>query len=223
MANDTVAIRPFNPNYISDYKGHTLGMSVAEIDRLHQYRSQKKWVNTVEEFQQVTKVSDSLLETMAPYFRFPEWASAPKTKKTRNFKKEPAITVGDLNKVTAEELKKVYGIGDKLSARIVKFRNRLGGFLVNEQLFDVYGLKPDVANRVLERFQVQNPPQVTPININTATKQELASLVYIDYDLADAILAYRQKNGRFDSFDELAAVQGFPTEKIDRIRLYLSL
>ena len=27
---------PFNPNYITDYKGYQLGMSVDEIDRLHQ-------------------------------------------------------------------------------------------------------------------------------------------------------------------------------------------
>ena len=125
--------------------------------------------------------------------------------------------------MTADELKKVYGIGDKLSARIVKFRDRLGGFLVNEQLYDVYGLEPAVADRVLQRFQVQEPPQIQPVDINTASKQELVSLIYIDYDLADAILAYRQKNGRIESFDELGAIQGFPKEKIDRIRLYLSL
>ena len=31
---DTLRIRPFNPNFISDFKGYTLGMSVEEIDRL---------------------------------------------------------------------------------------------------------------------------------------------------------------------------------------------
>jgi hypothetical protein len=37
-------IYPFNPNFITDYKGYKLGMSVQEIDRLHQYRAQNKYV-----------------------------------------------------------------------------------------------------------------------------------------------------------------------------------
>ena len=65
-------IYPFNPNYITDYKGYSLGMSSEEIDRLHAFRSKNKWVNSVKEFQGVTKVSDSLLKQIAPYFKFPD-------------------------------------------------------------------------------------------------------------------------------------------------------
>jgi len=36
---------PFNPNYITDYSGYTLGMTNEEIDRLLDYRKQNKWVN----------------------------------------------------------------------------------------------------------------------------------------------------------------------------------
>lgn len=45
----------------------------------------------------------------------------------------------DINAATAEDFKTINGIGEKLSARIVKFRDRLGGFLTSEQLYDVYG------------------------------------------------------------------------------------
>ena len=37
---------PFNPNFLTDYKGYTLGMSTQEIDRLLAYRKQNKWVNS---------------------------------------------------------------------------------------------------------------------------------------------------------------------------------
>ena len=57
-------IYPFNPNFITDFKGYKLGMSVAEIDRLLAFRKQNKFVNSAEEFQQVTKVSDSLLKKL---------------------------------------------------------------------------------------------------------------------------------------------------------------
>ena len=36
-------IHPFNPNYITDYKGYTLGMANEEIDRLHKFRESKRW------------------------------------------------------------------------------------------------------------------------------------------------------------------------------------
>jgi hypothetical protein len=35
----------FNPNFITDYKGYKLGMSVLEIDRLLDYRKENKYVN----------------------------------------------------------------------------------------------------------------------------------------------------------------------------------
>ena len=66
-------IYPFNPNFITDYKGYKLGMSVQEIDRLHRYRAQNKYVNSAAEFQKVTKVSSDLLQKISPYFKFPDW------------------------------------------------------------------------------------------------------------------------------------------------------
>jgi hypothetical protein len=71
-------IYPFNPNFISDYKGYKLGMSVPEIDRLLAFRKQNKYVNSPEEFQAVTKVSDSLLNAISPYFMFPDWVKNKK-------------------------------------------------------------------------------------------------------------------------------------------------
>lgn len=61
-------IYPFNPNFITLYKGYTLGMSVEEIERLQIFRAKDRWVNSAKEFQQVTGVSDSLLYTISPFF-----------------------------------------------------------------------------------------------------------------------------------------------------------
>ena len=61
LQKDSIKIYPFNPNFITDYKGYTLGMSVAEIDKLHAFRKTDAYVNSAKEFQKVTKVSDSLL------------------------------------------------------------------------------------------------------------------------------------------------------------------
>jgi DNA uptake protein ComE-like DNA-binding protein len=232
LQGDTLKVYPFNPNFITDYKGYTLGMSVDEIDRLHQFRQTNKYVNSSEEFQKVTQVTDSLLLVISPYFKFPEWTkkgSGQSIEGSRLNDLEEPLTKGfgegywDLNSAAAEDLKSIRGIGEKLSARIIKFRDRLGGFLVDEQLYHVYGLEPDVAARTLKKFKVTEKPDIAKININSASEAEMVKLVYINYDLASKIIAFRDTNGRIAAFNELTTIEGFPAEKLDIIQLYLSL
>ena len=219
-------IYPLNPNYITDYKGYTLGMSPKEIDRLLEFRKTGKYVNSAREFQQVTQVSDSLLNTFSNYFRFPDWIQKNKKENKvsaiRDKSLSPKKKIIDLNLASQEELMQVYGIGEKLSARILKFRNRLGGFLVNEQLYDVYGLDAQTVSRTLERFRVINPPEIEKIKINTATVSEITQLVYINRLLAQKIVRHREEKGLFNSLEELSVMFNDSKEKIDRIGLYLS-
>lgn len=214
---------PFNPNYISDHKGYILGLSIEELDRLSAFRKEGKFVNSSEEFQVVTQVSDSLLGILSPYFQFPDWKKHNQFQKKALSKPKNRVQVKDLNAASAMDLMSVYGIGETLSNRIIKFRDRLGGFLANEQLYDVYGLKPEVVEETLRAFQVLEVPEVKKINLNTASAKELSQLIYIRSGLAAQIVAHREKNGLFKTFEELTYVDGFPTEKLDRIALYLSL
>lgn len=222
---DSLKLFPFNPNYITDYKGYVLGLSTDELDRLFAYRKQGKFVNSAKAFQEVTQISDSLLGAISPYFKFPEWRQKEVGKSSNGpfVKKEAPIEPKDLNLATKEELMRVNGIGEKLSERIIKFRDRLGGFLVNEQLYDVYGLDPEVVKRALANFRVFHPPKINKVNVNTASVQELSELVYINRDLAREIVSYRMDNGAFASLDDLRNVKTFPKERIDRIKLYLTL
>lgn len=226
LKKDKVHVYPFNPNFITDFKGYTLGMSVEEIDRLHELRSKDEFVNSAIEFQNVTKVSDSLLKTIAPFFKFPEWTQNKNRKtynvSTSNYKVKKVIWK-DLNTATAEDLKKISGIGEKLSARIIKFRDRLGGFLIDDQLSDVYGLEADVVERALKQFKVITKPNIVKINVNTATAEDLAKLIYLQKQVAESIVNYRNLNGSINSLSDLVKIEEFPAERINRIALYLSL
>lgn len=227
IASRQPKIFPFNPNYISDYKGAILGMSTAEIDRLLAFRKQKQWINSAKQFQDVTKVSDSLLEKIAPYFKFPDWVTNPKPKRTFQTYGQVSKTYDqklDLNTATALQLKKVNGVGDVLSNRIIKFRNKfVGGFISDIQLKDVYGLSPEVIESIKNHFTVKTPRQVHKINLNTATVDDLVTIQHIDYDLAGSIIEQRVLRGGFSSIDELTKVKGFPANKLDIIELYLWL
>lgn len=231
IENNKPKLYPFNPNYITDYKGYTLGMSNEEIDRLHQYRAQNKWVNSTKEFQQVTKVSDSLLAKMSPYFKFPDWVTNSKTKRDYTNQSYSKFDVPktysqkiDLNKATASQLQKVYGVGEKLSERIVNYRNKhKGGFVADIELTEVYGLMPEVIERIKNEFTVKTPRSVNKFNINTATRDELVLIKYIDYEVAGHIIEERTLRDGFKSLNELTKVEDFPINKIEIIKLYLHL
>lgn len=227
VENNQPKIFPFNPNYITDYKGYTLGMSSEEINRLHVFREQNKWINSTSEFQQVTKVSDSLLNTISPYFKFPEWVTNPKPKTNFNYKNTTPKTFNqkiDLNTATALQLQRVNGIGEKLSERVIKFRNKFkGGFIADVQLQDVYGVSPEVLERVLNEFTVKTPRLIDVINLNDATIEQLVTIQHIDYELAYEIINQRTLREGYKSFDELLKVKGFPIDKLEIIKLYLKL
>lgn len=215
---------PFNPNFITDYKGYTLGMSTQEIDRLLAYRKQNKWVNSKKDFQDVTKVSDSLLNTFSHLFKFPDFITNPKKKKV--FAKDRKLSYKDkidLNKATALQLQEVYGIGPYYSEKIIGYRTKLNGFSDNVQLKDVYGLEPNVINNILKKFTVKTPVNIKKININTAKVTDLSELPNLNYEIARQIIKYRELNGEFNDINQLKSIAEFPIEKFDRIQLYLTL
>ncbi|MBN4058034.1 helix-hairpin-helix domain-containing protein [Olleya sp. AH-315-K02] len=228
IENRKPIIYPFNPNYITDYKGYTLGMSIEEIDRLHKFRETNKWINFTKEFQNVTKVSDSLLNAISPYFKFPDWVTNPKPKSTFTFQNNNSPKSyeekTDLNTATISQLRKVNGIGEKLSERIINYRNKFdGGFIADVQIQDVYGLTPEVIERVLNQFTVKTPRQIVKFNLDTVTRDELVTIQYIDYELAYEIVEQRTLREGYNSLNELSKVKGFPINKIEIIKLYLTL
>lgn len=218
-------IYPYNPNFITDYKGNKLGMSVAELDRLFAFRKQNKYVNSAKEFQDVTKVSDSLLKEMAVYFKFPDWVNK-KREYSSNYtpfpkKEKEVIVVKDINHATAEDLIKIRGIGEAISARILKERDKFGAFASMEQMQFIWGLSPEVIEYLNQYFKVVDVSQLKKININTATLKELSAFPFFNYTLSREILIFRSMNSKIKNNEDLTKIKGFPVEKVGVIALYL--
>lgn len=220
-------IYPFNPNFISDYKGYKLGMSLKEIDRLLAFRKDNKYLKSAEEFQKVTKVSDSLFNRISPYFKFPDWVNkknvslSNKQYAQKSFSKKEKIVVMDINQATQEDLMKVYGIGEGLSLRILKQKESLEAFVSMEQMNDVWGLSPEVVTELKNHFKVLSFPKIKKILINDASLKELARFSYFRYVLAKQIVTYRSMNGNIKNIEDLIKIKGFPVEKAKIIGLYL--
>ena len=221
-------IYPFNPNYISDYKGYQLGMNVDEIDRLLAYREQRLYVNSAKEFQTITKISDSLLQKISPFFKFPEWVQKKNNNKNNQQRYIPnsrinvsEITTVDINKATLKDFTAIEGVDEYISERIIKYRSKLQGFSFKEQLFEVWGLDEQMANKILSTFSIKNKPIIKKVNINTASFKEVLSNPYIDYELCIQIFDYKDEVAELQSISEIKNIEGFPIKKYNRIVLYL--
>lgn len=58
--------------------------------------------------------------------------------------------------------------------------------------------------------------QATPININTATAEQLTELKGIGPNKAKAIVQYRQEKGPFSSIEELTLVKGIGSSTLQK-------
>ena len=63
-------------------------------------------------------------------------------------------------------------------------------------------------------------PFTGPVDINTADLDALMTLPGIGEELAQRILDYRQKNGNFQSLEELTNVNGIGTKRLEAILDY---
>lgn len=230
-------IYPFNPNFISDYKGYTLGMSIEEIDRLHTFRKSGKFINSTEDFKRVTKVSDSLLAKLSPYFKFPDWVNKKQSavadgkpvaqgtvqydKFSNPAAKQKKVAVIDINEALEEDLDKVYGIGPAFAKKILRRRAQLGGYVSMEQMKDFPEFSAEAVQDLSKRFAVIGQPEVNKININSSSLNQLYYFPYFNKSIAKAIITKRSMKGKINRVEELLDINEFPVDKVKIIALYL--
>lgn len=203
----------YNPNYLTDYRAYTLGIPPEAFDKLLRYRQTNSYVNTPKQFQEVTKLSDSLMEKLLPQLKFSKRFVKSKSKGEVLLKK-------DINKATASDFEEVSGIGAVLSERIVKYRSYLSGFSVLEQCYEVYGLDSLIVQRLWERFEIQSLPEIERLDLTTVSLQELEQIPYLNRADARKIIAYRTRNKGI-SRAILSELFVNSPNKLQRIELYL--
>ena len=79
----------FNPNFITPSKADRLGLTASEFKRFQVFRLQGKWINSVQEFQEVTGVSQSWLNQYSSLFKFPDFINRQKTRSSKTREKIP--------------------------------------------------------------------------------------------------------------------------------------
>ena len=137
-------------------------------------------------------------------------------------REERKLSVININDADTAALISLPGIGSRLSARIIAFREKLGGFYSVEQIGETYGLPDSTFQKIKGRLQVDGVT-IRKINVNTATKDELRVHPYIKWNLANAIVEYRNQHGAFTSLEELKNIALVDEAIFEKISHYLSL
>ncbi|AWH74516.1 hypothetical protein DCS32_10200 [Dokdonia sp. Dokd-P16] len=220
-------IFPFNPTLLTDFNGYKLGMTTEEIDRVLRFRESGKWFDSTAQFQKVSGISDSLLAVMEPYFKWPKWIEEQKKspKKKSRFKKKwkTEEEKGDLNSVTFEKLLAIDGVDEDVATKIIRHRDKTGGYLVDFQLYSVFGVDKILKRAILNEYTVKEKPVVTLVNVNTATASDLSTVPLLNFDLAKEIVDYRILREGVKSIEELKNLDGMTDFKYDIISLYLHI
>jgi DNA uptake protein ComE-like DNA-binding protein len=126
----------------------------------------------------------------------------------------------NLNSCDSASLEALPGIGPVLSARIIKYRNLLGGYVSADQLKEVYGLPEETFGMISSRVFADSV-SVRKIRINEADYKELIRHPYFQKNEVSAILKYRELKGKITDITVMTANNLISHETAMKIRAYL--
>lgn len=231
---DTVLLNPvkvlatsfrFDPNKSTKDALVSLGIPEPVADRIMRYRDKGGKFKIKTDLRKMYGLPDSTFNRLDPYILLPDQLTSQKKDSSpiTTYKKEQTVKFFDLNTADSVQLKSIYGIGPVLANRIIKYRDRLGGFVSYEQLSEVWGLDTAVVERLKKKAIIQVDFRPVQLKINSATEPELASHPYLKPGLARAIAAYRFQHGPFTSLSDLQKINLIDEKTFFRLKPYLTL
>ncbi|MBX2969757.1 MAG: helix-hairpin-helix domain-containing protein [Cyclobacteriaceae bacterium] len=224
---EEVAVRlfSFDPNSVSKDELLAMGFSSGLATRLVNYRNKGGQFRLKQDLLKLYGMDSTFYGMLAPYIDLPQEfvkAELKPSDEVRPASNRNAIRF-DLNRADTTLLKTVYGIGSKLSTRIVNFRESIGGFISKQQLNEIYGLDSAVVQRLDSASFIQPDFQVRTLNINDATEGQLAAHPYISKRMATAIVTYRFQHGQYQHIDDLRKILQLDQAQLDKLKPYLTV
>ncbi|WBA40400.1 ComEA family DNA-binding protein [Hymenobacter canadensis] len=246
-----VALAPFDPNRFSSLDWQARGLPAWLGERLVKYRDAVGGFRAKEQLRRAYGLSDTTYARLAPYIQLPEalpprepraYASRPYPDRAtdpagRRFgansagpasasaypRKPRNLQPFDLNTADTTQLMQIRGIGRGLSARVVEYRQRLGGFREAGQLAELYSLRdaPDLVDSLRKYTFVRPGFAPEGVDINNAPFEVLQSHPYVGKRLARVVVAFRQQHGPFRQPADLRQIRILDEATYDRLLPYL--
>lgn len=218
----------FDPNTLSDEGWAKLGIRKKTVHTIQNYLAKGGRFKKPEDVKKIYGLFPDEYDRISPYIRItsdnqPAGVAAYTPEETRPAKiYAPRYSVIDINTADTTAFITLPGIGSKLAARIINFRDKLGGFYSINQVGETFGL-PDSTFQKIKQYLKTGNGTVRKLNINTATVDELKTHPYIRYSIANPIVAYRNEHGPFGKIEDIKKVMVVTEEVYNKIAPYLSL
>ncbi len=234
-----VVLHPFNPNTADSATLTQLGLSPWIARRVLRYRAKGGVFRIKSDFKRMYGLPQATYERLYDYIQLPEEkrASASTAAKGQTSRKEKSGASSfergnnaaerreplNINVADTGSLKRLPGIGSTLSARIVKYRQLLGGFHRLEQLEEVYHMSERGAASLRSEAYVAEGNTVTPLNINRLDVKTLAQHPYISWEVARAVVNHRRDYGNYQTLEDLREVYLIDEELFAKLTPYLEI
>lgn len=226
-SNPPVKLFAFDPNTTGPEGWQQLGLPEKLITTIEKYKSKGGRFYKPEDLGKIYGLRKELYEKLLPYViietnRVHKDQPEPKVPEKDNIERKVVVSKVDINLADTTALVKLPAIGSKLAARIILFREKLGGFYSVQQIAEVYGIS-DSAFKVITPYLLLGSTQLTKININTAGYETLKSHPYIKGQLAAALIQYRKQHQSFKSLETLKQIHLLTDDVYIKLVPYLEL
>ncbi len=224
-----VELFPFNPNTASLLHFMRLGLPEFIAKRIIKYRNNGGRFRIKSDLIKIYGFTDNDYKRLENYINLPTKMPYLVEKKKEAAKAtiekvKPIEDVKlDINLADTIFLQEIKGVGSILSNRIIKFRDKLGGFVSLEQLDEVFGLPSEVAIQIKAKFYVENGFKPNQLNINLADSETFKAHPYISWKIGEAIVNYRKLHGKYETIDQLKSIHLISNETFQNLKPYLSL
>jgi len=210
-----VKLFTFDPNTSNDQDFLRLGLAEKQIQTIRNYQSKGGSFRRPADFLKIYALSQSQKDALASYIIIEE------KRKIVSEKEGAILTIHlEINGTDSIELMRLPGIGNKLSKRIVKYRDLLGGFYTMDQLKEVYGLSEKTRLQI-EAMIVVDSTKIHKVDLNFADWKELARHPYIQKNLASQIIKFRTKYGSINEPSVLRDSMILNSGEYTKLRPYL--
>jgi len=217
----------FDPNSIGEKEWQRLGLSIKQIKVIRNYVSKGGKFYKKEDLKRIYSIPESQYSLLEPYIRIEAIISESKYVKEIKFAKPATskdhipVPLIELNSADSSVLLTVRGIGPAFASRIIRFRDRLGGFNKLEQLKEVYGIDSLKFSLLQGQFSL-NARLIHKIDPNIVEFEQFKKHPYLTFKQMNAIIQYRKQHGNFHSIEDLKKVAILNEEIIRKIEPYFA-
>lgn len=213
----------FDPNTASEADLIKLGLNKYLVKRMIKFRESGGKFKVKKDLLRVYGFDTLKYEVLQAYINLPDSLESPMYTQNRKTFTERKTVYYELNTSDSVSLIRINGIGPATARRILKYRNKLGGFYSLAQLREVYGLDTSNINSFEKYLLPPDTNQIVKLNINTADFDALQAHPYIRKFLAKLIVAYREQHGDYQTEADLLKIKPLTAEAYIKMRPYIKV